>query len=174
MHNILFAFALQRKTLTQCNAKYLSKKDRLLPRPWEVTKRGNLPHQSAIHSQFADEQLKCDGCSYSDGVVSVGWRSDPFHQNVAGPLLCTLHLAQHPHNVITIRVVTFNGKQSHATHSLETIGSSCGLLTCLGSLGRRTCSITNERSPGCSVMGCCHGITQGYLCVFHDLVSPAE
>ena len=48
------------------------------------------------------------------------------------------------------------------------------LLTCLGCLRRRTRSITNERSPGCSILRCCHGIAQGQLGVIDDLVSPAE
>ena len=48
------------------------------------------------------------------------------------------------------------------------------LLTCLVCLRRRTRSITNDRSPGWSVLRCCHGITQGQLGVVDDLVSPAE
>ena len=52
-------------------------------------------------------------------------------------------------------------------------------LPCIVCLRRRTRSITNEWSPGWSVMCCCHGITQGHLCICHDhnghdLVSPAE
>ena len=43
-----------------------------------------------------------------------------------------------------------------------------------GCLRRRMHSITNESSPGCSIMCCCHGITQGHLGVVDDLVSPAE
>ena len=54
---------------------------------------------------------------------------------------------------------------------LATINS---LLTCLVCLRRRTHSITNDRSPGWSVLRCCHGITQGQLGVVDDLVSPAE
>ena len=49
-----------------------------------------------------------------------------------------------------------------------------GLLTCLVCLRRRTRSITNERSPGCSILRCCHGIAQGQLGVIDDLVGPAE
>ena len=45
--------------------------------------------------------------------------------------------------------------------------------TCLGCLRRRTRSITNEWSPGCSIMCSFHGITQGHLGVFDDLVGPA-
>ena len=48
------------------------------------------------------------------------------------------------------------------------------LLTCLVCLRRRTRSITNERSPGCSILRCCHGIAQGQLGVIDDLVGPAE
>ena len=48
------------------------------------------------------------------------------------------------------------------------------LLTCLVCLRRRTRSITNDRSPGWSVLRCCHGITQGQLGVVDDLVSPAS
>ena len=48
------------------------------------------------------------------------------------------------------------------------------LLTCLCCLRRRTRSITNERSPGCSIFRCCHGIAQGQLGVIYDLVGPAE
>ena len=47
-------------------------------------------------------------------------------------------------------------------------------LACLGCLRRRTRSITNERSPGCSILRCCHGIAQGQLGVIDDLVGPAE
>ena len=47
-------------------------------------------------------------------------------------------------------------------------------LLCLVCLRRRTRSITNDRSPGWSVLRCCHGITQGQLGVVDDLVSPAE
>ena len=48
------------------------------------------------------------------------------------------------------------------------------MLTCLVCLRRRTRSITNDRSPGWSVLRCCHGSTQGQLGVVDDLVSPAE
>ena len=47
-------------------------------------------------------------------------------------------------------------------------------VACLVCLLRRTRSITNDRSPGCSVLRCCHGITQGQLGVVDDLVSPEE
>ena len=48
------------------------------------------------------------------------------------------------------------------------------LFTCFGCLRLRTRSITNEWSPWWYIMSCCHGITQGHLGVFDDLVSPAE
>ena len=51
--------------------------------------------------------------------------------------------------------------------------SHINLLTRLVCLRRRTRSITNDRSPGWSVLRCCHGITQGQG-VVDDLVSPAE
>ena len=49
-----------------------------------------------------------------------------------------------------------------------------GLLTCLICLRRRTRSITNEWSPRWSILCYYHGITQGHLSIFDDLVSPAE
>ena len=59
------------------------------------------------------------------------------------------------------------------------LGESIGrfaraLLTCLVCLRRRTRSITNERSPGRAVMGCCHGITQAHLGVSDDFVGPGR
>ena len=55
-----------------------------------------------------------------------------------------------------------------------TVATPACLLTCLVCLRRRTRSITNERSPGCSILRCCHGIAQGQLGVIDDLVGPAE
>ncbi len=40
----------------------------------------------------------------------------------------------------------------HLTESIETVQKRACLLTCLGCLRRRTRSITNERSPGCSIL----------------------
>ena len=50
----------------------------------------------------------------------------------------------------------------------------CCLLACLVCLRRRTRSITNDRSPGWSVLRCCHGITQGQLGVVDDLCPRVE
>ena len=56
---------------------------------------------------------------------------------------------------------------SHNLHFINSIHSDLyvggctsvdALLTCLGCLRRRTRSITNERSPRCSLLRCCHGI----------------
>ena len=49
-----------------------------------------------------------------------------------------------------------------------------GLLTCLICLRRRTRIITNEWSPRWSILCCYHGITQGHLSIFVDLVSQVE
>ena len=76
------------------------------------------------------------------------------------------------------RCSNFNFKNMNSVFSIKTTSkfSLCykDQLTCLGCLRRRTRSITNEWSPGCSIMRCCHGITRGHLGVFDNLVGPAE
>ena len=67
-----------------------------------------------------------------------------------------------------------NARNSVSEQSFGTADGDNKRCFCLVCLRRRTRSITNDRSPGWSVLRCCHGITQGQLGVVDDLVSPAE
>ena len=58
------------------------------------------------------------------------------------------------HDVLIARLATLRS---------PSLSFAKNLLACLGCLRRRTSSITNERSPGCSILRCCHGIAPLFI-----------